>query len=333
MPEIYPWLSATLAQLTAQGPSLPHALLLHGPRGIGKGMLATKLAEHLLCAAPNSAGGCGACTACIWLAAGTHPDFRLLRPESERDDEPAAAASSSPKKPKTKIPIEQIRELVAILSLSAHRMRRVIIIDPAESMTRDAANAVLKTLEEPPADVLFILLSHRPGLLLPTLRSRCRMIAIAAPAADVAQAWLSEQHVDQAPQRLARNGGAPLLALEESANGQDELRTEVLEALAQGAQLRPIALAERIAKTPAADTLRWLQYWVHDLMAQKIAGSCRYNIDRVAQLEALAPRAELSRLLRFQRGLTDAARLIEHPLNMQLYFEQQLIDYSQLFER
>lgn len=330
MSNLYPWLSATLGELTQAKEHMPHALLLHGPRGIGKGALAAKLAEILLCASPTAVAGCGTCPACRWLAAGTHPDFRLLRVDIKVND--VEADTGSQKKPaKKKISIEAVRELLDALALTAHRTRRVIVIDAAEAMTRDAANALLKTLEEPAQDVLFLLISHRPSLLLATLRSRCRLIAIARPTGAEASAWLAQQQVDHPAERLARNGGAPLLALEEARNGQDQLRTEVLDALARVAQFGPIAMAERLAKNAAVDTLRWLQYWAHDLMAQKVAGVCRYNLDRTAQLASLAQQIGLNGLLRFQRGLTEAARFIDHPLNMQLYFEQQLIAYAELF--
>lgn len=332
MPELYPWLESPCRELGANAAQLPHALLLYGAQGIGKYALASKLAEILLCAQPNAPYACGRCSACLWLAAGTHPDFRVLRPDSERvDGDSADADAPATKKPKKKIPIEAIRELVAMLSLRAHRSRRVIVIEPAEAMTRDAANALLKTLEEPPALTLFILVSHRPGKLLATLRSRCRLITVKGPTATQAAAWLAGQNVDRPLERLAQSGGAPVLALNEASGEQDALREELTDALASGPDLRPLAAAERIAKASPADTLRWLQCWTHDLIAQKVAGTCRYNIDRAARLQALAAHVRLPALLRYQSGLTDAAWLIEHPLNMQLYFEQQLIGYAALF--
>lgn len=334
MSDLYPWLESLRAELSANPAQLPHALLLHGPQGIGKYALATTLAETLLCVKPKPAEACGHCSACLWLAAGNHPDFRVVRPDSERAEGEFADPDGVPaKKPKKKIPIEAVRELVTMLALTAHRSRRIIIIEPAETMTRDAANALLKTLEEPPAYTLFILVSHRPGKLLPTLRSRCRLIAVAGPAADDGAAWLARQNVDQPVERLAHSGGAPLLALKEATSDQDALREAVIEALASGPDIPALALAERIAKAPPPDALRWLQCWAHDLIAQKVADTCRYNIDRVAQLQRLAAQVALPVLLRYQRGLTDAAWLVEHPLNMQLYFEQQLIGYAALFTR
>lgn len=317
-------------QIVHAGEQLPHALILHGARGIGKGALAAHIAQLLLCSAPTESGGCGTCAGCVWLAAGTHPDFSLLRVQDERDTDKADAGS---KKPKKKIPIEAVRAVLETLALTAHRVWRVILIEPAEALTRDAANALLKTLEEPPAQVVFILVSHRPGLLLATLRSRCRLIAVPSPSTEQARTWLVQHKVTDALARLHRNAGAPLLALAEMTDAHEALRIEFIENLARGAKLRPIALAERIAKAPPADVLRWLQYWTHDLMTQKIAGMCRYNSDRAAQLASLARQIPLEALLNFQRGLTEAAWLVEHPLNTQLYFEQQLIAYAGLFEK
>lgn len=332
MADLYPWLEALCGQLGASPAQLPHALLLHGPEGIGKYALASRLSETLLCAQPNPPHACGQCSACLWLAAGNHPDFRVLRPDSERvDGESVDADGPAPKKPKKKIPIEAVRDLDPMLALTAHRSRRVIVIEPAEAMTRDAANALLKTLEEPPDNTLFILVSHRPGKLLATLRSRCRLIAVSGPALTDGAAWLAEKNVDRPLERLARSGGAPIMALKEASGEQDALREALTDALASGPGMRPLAVAERIAKAPPAETLRWLQRWTQDLIAQKVAGSCRYNIDRAAQLQALAAGVALPALLRYQRGLTDAAWLVEHPLNMQLYFEQQLIGYAAIF--
>lgn len=329
MSETYPWLAEPLKRLSANSTLLPHALLIHGPRGIGKRGLAQALLTNLMCLSPRTDGACGRCDSCNWLRAGTHPDLRVLDLASVSDD---GEAGDKDKKPRKTIPIEAVREALHIMTVSAHRGQRVILVDPAEAMTREAANALLKTLEEPPQGALFLLISHRPGNLLATLKSRCRLIAVAAPAPEVAATWLAEQGVSDARQRLVRNSGAPLAALAEYAENKDEAREALLRALERGAAAEPVALAERLAKIPAADILRWLQCWVYDLFAQRFAQFCRYNGERAERLATLAKQLDPPRLLAYVRELNEATRLAEHPLNAQLFFEQQLIAYTQLFE-
>lgn len=330
MSEIYPWLAEALARLSAEGRSLPHALLIHGPRGVGKRSLAQALLTSLMCLSPRANNACGRCDSCNWLRAGTHPDLRVLDLASQADD---GEDSEKDKKPRKTISIEAVRDALHIMTVSAYRSRRVILVDPAEAMTREAANALLKTLEEPPQDALFVLISHRPGNLLATLKSRCRLIAIAAPDPELAASWLAEQGVGDARQRLLRNSGAPLAALAEHTERKDEARDVLMRALERGAGAEPVALAERLAKIPMADFTRWLQCWTYDLFAQRYARICRYNGDRAERLAVLAKQIDPPRLLAYVRELNEAARLVEHPLTTQLFFEQQLISYTQLFER
>lgn len=330
MSETYPWLAAPLERLSALRDSLPHALLIHGPRGIGKRGLAQALLTNLMCLSPRANSACGRCDSCNWLRAGTHPDLRILDLASVSDD---GEAGDKDKKPRKTISIEAVRDALHIMTVSAHCGRRVILVDPAEAMTREAANALLKTLEEPPQGAVFLLISHRPGNLLATLKSRCRLVALAAPEPEVATSWLVAQGVGNARQRLVRNSGAPLAALAEHVENKDEARETLMRALERGAAAEPVALAERLAKIPLADVMRWLQCWLYDLFAQRFAQFCRYNCDRAERLAVLAKQIDPPRLLAYVRELNEAARLVDHPLNAQLFFEQQLIAYTQLFER
>ena len=330
MSDLYPWLAEPLAHLSAQADTLPHALLIHGPRGVGKRALGETLSRNLMCLMPTASGACGKCDSCNWLRAGTHPDLRVLDLASDADDD---EAKDKDKKPRRTIPIEQVRAALNIMTVSAHRGRRVILVDPAEALTREATNALLKTLEEPPANALFILISHRPGSLLATIKSRCRLIAIGAPESQLALSWLAQQGVSDARQRLLRNSGAPLAALTEYVENKDEARDHLLRALERGPAAEPVAVAERLAKVPPGEFMRWLQCWLYDLFAQRFAQFCRYNADRADRLRPLAAELDVPRLLAYMRELNDAARLTEHPLNVQLFFEQQLIAYTRLFER
>ena len=170
-----PWNQSILDSLKARLERLQHALLLHGARGVGKLALAERFAQLLLCEHEDAARRpCGACGACRWFLAGNHPDFRRLEPEAlmpeapegeEGEEGPARRA----KQPSLVIKIEQVRALADFLSVGSHRgKRRIALVHPAEDMNPNAANALLKGLEEPPAGAVFVLVSHRPARLLPT---------------------------------------------------------------------------------------------------------------------------------------------------------------------
>ncbi|HEU4854556.1 MAG TPA: DNA polymerase III subunit delta', partial [Nitrosospira sp.] len=193
--------------------SSAHALLLRGRKGLGKLALAVFLAKSRLCEnISDEDEACGICSSCRWFEQGSHPDFRLIEPEalsnlstisgpSERNGSdgdadtesatmPEAAtdagtetgSAKSRRKPSKQISVAQIRELADFINISSHQNGyKIILIHPAEAMNLAAANALLKNLEEPPPQVLFILVTHQAQHLLPTIRSRCRQIAMPAP--------------------------------------------------------------------------------------------------------------------------------------------------------
>jgi DNA polymerase III subunit delta' len=221
---MHPWNEPILQSLAGRAGSLPHALLIHGVRGIGKLALAERIAQFLLCEAESAAKPCGKCDGCRWFLAGSHPDFRRLVPESmmkeAEPEEGEAAPAKKTAKPSTEIKIEQVRGIADFLNLRSHRGRlRVALVHPAEEMNLNAANALLKGLEEPPAGAMFLLVSHRPASLLPTIRSRCVAVPVPLPSRQVALEWLSGQGAKGAERWLAYAGGAPLRALEYAADG------------------------------------------------------------------------------------------------------------------
>ena len=221
---MHPWNQPIFDALGRRAERLPHALLLHGPRGTGKLALAERLAQRLLCESADLARRpCGACDACRWFLAGNHPDFRRLEPEAlssqpVADEEEGVRRS---KKPSVVIKIEQVREFADFLNVGSHRGGlRVAVVHPAEDMNANAANALLKGLEEPPAGAIFLLVSHRPARLLPTVRSRCVAVPVPVPPREAALKWLSGQGVKDAERWLAYAGGAPLGALEYAADAE-----------------------------------------------------------------------------------------------------------------
>lgn len=219
---IYPWQNRSWESLAGLGERLHHALLVHGPAGIGKLAFAEHFAQQLLCeAATDAARPCGNCEGCRWFLAGSHPDFRRLEPEAlarrvteDVDAEPGATVAAKTTKPSQEIKVDQVRDLDGFLGLRSHRGgRRVVLVHPAEAMNPNAANALLKALEEPQSGAHFLLVSHRPARLLPTIRSRCVAIPMGLPDEPLARAWLKDSGAPDAEAWLAFAGGAPLQAL------------------------------------------------------------------------------------------------------------------------
>lgn len=178
-----PWLFESWRSLSARlgAGELPHALLVGGDHGLGKRALADALACSALCEARTEAGfACGQCRACLLLAAGSHPD-RVFVTFELRDDG----------KPRSEIVIEQIRSLSQRLALSSQfGGLQVVLIDPAEKMNASAANALLKTLEEPSASTVIILVSDKPSRLPATIRSRCQRVQVKVPNEAESLQWM-----------------------------------------------------------------------------------------------------------------------------------------------
>jgi len=224
-----PWHAADWSRLQArrQRDALPHALLLCGPAGLGKRAFAQRFVHGLLCERAQDGEACGRCRSCLLLDAGTHPDMVTLTFGLRRDGTP-----------RTEIVIEQIRELSARLAMSSQFGGwQVALIDPADAMNAAAANALLKTLEEPSGQTLLVLLADAPWRLPQTIRSRCQRIEFNVPPPAEAQAWLQGQGVAQAQVALEAALGNPGLALAWAQQGALERRAEVrrdLAALAAG---------------------------------------------------------------------------------------------------
>jgi DNA polymerase-3 subunit delta' len=224
-----PWHAVHWARLQArrQRDALPHALLLCGPTGLGKRAFTRRFLHGLLCERPIDGDACGGCRSCLLVAAGTHPDviglsFGLRKDGVQRSE----------------IVVEQIRELSARLAMrSQFGGWQVAIIDPADAMNGAAANALLKTLEEPSAQTMLILLADAPWRLPQTIRSRCQRIEFHLPAAAEALAWLQTEGVRNAADALAAASGNPGLARGWAQEGALDRRLEVrrdLAALAAG---------------------------------------------------------------------------------------------------
>jgi len=330
------------AALQARRERLPHALLFSGQRGLGKFELAAAFAAGLLC--EQSAGdgrACGRCLACGWHAQGNHPDFRLVQPDAMAEAEAEGEeAKESKKKASRQITIDQIRALDDFLGVGSHRAGlKIVLLCPAEAMNRATANALLKTLEEPSPDTVFLLVTHEPMRLLPTIRSRCQVVAVPLPGAALATQWLRYAGVDQPQEYLALAGGAPLLANDLAQSGQCEWLASLVKQLLLGEKLEPLASAAAVDKLlkdskgrwGLGQVVEWSQKWVVDLTLARNGLAVRYFVrhaDTIASVAAAVPEV---RLMRYHRRLLQCRREVEQPLNARLFLEEFFLNYRALF--
>jgi len=323
---IYPW-NAPVWERLKRARQTPAALLLAGPRGSGKRAFAKELAKSSLCPTPDSAGfACGTCEACRLFELDAHPDYRLLEPASGESSEEAGEAGAGTTASRF-IVINQVRDLSGFLAVSAHLAgQKVVVIQPTDKLHPSAANALLKTLEEPPSRTMFVLVTDEAQRLVPTVRSRCFRLGFSLPDRQAALHWLRDAGIGSSEVALAQAGGAPLAATELQNSDFWPVRQGFLEALGK---VDP-QFAEILARAPA-DHLSLLlgQFyrWCYDLVSLRIAGHLRYNPDHAKPLAELAVKADMAKMMDFIKELLAALRSQEHPLNSRLVVERLAIGY------
>lgn len=258
---------------------MPHALLLSGPAGVGKRCFSRRLANALLCRSASPEGACGKCRSCHLAALDHHPDQHLVGlPENKRV-----------------IGIDQIRELIERTTLRASSAScKVAVVAPAERMTRAAANTLLKTLEEPPGDTVFVLVSSQSSRLPATIRSRCQTLSFPSPPARAARSWIEKQLPERMPVALLLElaHGAPFVALDLAERNALEGRAVLLDELASlidgsGALA---STAERWGEQGIDEVSWWLTGIVQEAIRARAAPRFRRAADGV---DALAGQMDL----------------------------------------
>ena len=316
------WNKAIWISLASAAERLPHALLIHGPSGIGKRALAEHFAQFLLCEGRQAERPCGHCEACRWFVAGNHPDVRWLEPEAiaklqPTDGEEDERAGSRSAKPSLEIKVEQVRALADFLNVGSHRGRqRIALVHPAEDMNLHAANSLLKSLEEPPPGAVFVLVSHRPARLLPTIRSRCVALPVRLPERAVAETWLRTNGVDgDATRWLSFAGGAPLRALEYASGQRGETIARLLKEI-QGGSPQGVVASDRAELEALAEVL---QKFAFDQAFAAFGAEPKYATGGSAPGQA-----QPAEWLAFARAMGRNRALARHPLNPRLFASDML---------
>lgn len=313
-----PWLQRQLELLLQQR---GHALLLAGPSGLGQYTLALALARAWLCEHASAHGACGQCESCHAIDVRTHPDLCVLLPETlslelgwPLDEKTQDKIDRKELKASRVIRVEAAREAVSFTQFTRSRGHtKVVLIYPAERMNTEAANTLLKTLEEPVGAVRFVLASEAAHQLLPTLRSRCQSHALHWPDAAQALAWLqaaSGADAESARVWLRAAGGRP----------DDALLWAQAGLAADTWRRLPRALTagdfSAMVEWGPARQLDVLQKLCHDLMAVTAGGAPRYF-----EARDLPATAGLRCLVAWSRELAQSARSVEHPFQAPLMLE------------
>lgn len=311
---IYPWQSTiwnTIKQ-TRRSNRLPHALLLSGDQGCGNEAFVETLAHSLLCLSPQASGeACGQCRSCQVYQSEAHPDRLVIRAEEG----------------KKVISVEQVRDLGRFLSLSlSYSHCRVVVIEAAELMNINAANSLLKSLEEPAKNTHLLLLTHQNSKLLPTIRSRCQQLRLPVPKTADAVSWLEIQSTQQdAKQLLNLALGRPLDALKLDQSDQHEKQTQFWQAMIEVLQGKQTLTqcAERWQKYDRDTLINWQLQALQASLRQHYDVSIETNGAYERLLRGLRSWSN-ERLWHIYDRLIQLKQLSAHPLNQQIFVETML---------
>jgi len=323
-----PWLQAPLTGALAR--LRGHATLVHGPSGVGQFEFSLALAAAWLCEAPVDGRACGACVGCRLMQSRTHPDFCLLVPEAlaaslgwGMEDEAPRDPDRKKAKPSRELKVEAVRDAIAWSQKTSSRGRgKVMLIHPAQAMNAIAANALLKTLEEPPPGVRLVLSTSDPELLLPTLRSRCQRWSLSLPAADEALQWLEGQGLEGAQVLLRAAGGRPLDALGLAAEGVGAVQWRAIPAAVARGDAGPLS------GWPVPRAVEACQKLCHDAMRLAVGGAPAFF-----PADSLPGGALLPALVAWSKSLARIARHDEHPWNANLLVEALVIEGARAWPR
>ncbi len=316
--------SITLLQAAVAHERLAHAYLFHGEEAIGKRLTAIRFAQALSCERPPDTEGldsCGTCRSCQQIEARTHPDFFVIEPDPEQATQ--------------QIKIEQVREIEhQIMYRPLIGERKICLINDADRMTIGAANALLKTLEEPPGHSLFLLIASRPAALPATIRSRCQALRFTTLArTQVEAALILKREIPPSDARFlaiiseGRIGEALMSDVKDTRQRQQELvdlvRPQSLQSIGS-----ILSSAEAIAKADKAQgILAWMTRWIRDLVVIQVGGDRDQilNLDDLTTLESYAQQADTDALLGLLREIELTEQRATRHLNLQMALEMILL--------
>ena len=316
-PVLYPWLLPYVKTLNryVESDRLPSALLIVADEGFGALELVKHFAKSLYCShttltAGDSKTACGECATCQMFEAQSYPDFFHVSPVADDNV----------------IKIDVIRKLIQSLSLTTqYNAPRIVVISPAQLMTHQASNSLLKTLEEPSDNTTIILLADKVSSLSATIRSRCQLITINVHDINSSKAWLTEQGCTQSDQYLSLANGVPLVALEQWQSNILDVRNELFEqflGLFDG-KISPITFATKCIQIKERSVTGWVASWLADAakVKQNVQQDMLLNTDLYPRLKLLPKKLHLKQIYSLLDQVMHIAQLESGQVNQQLLFE------------
>lgn len=294
------------------------ALLLHGAANSGRAELTNQLIQFALCQSPQDLQACGECSSCILWSEGNHPDIMLL------------AGDNSEERKSLQIKVEQVREVIDFASKSRHLSpRKIIHLPDALQLNLNSANALLKILEEPAPNCIFILQTNNINKLLPTIKSRCFKYQLAHPTWDEGLSVVRENNLDNAEFWLRYFNGEPLFIPPFESYELVQLKSALLRPSIDAI----FALVKELdpKRVGMAHLLDFMLKWLSDLLLVRQGSDASYFVNETEAMQKLVVKINYDKFFNLQEDMVFLTLWSEHPLNHKLQFENILFKYQQIY--
>ncbi len=316
---LYPWQKKAWLELNTSGNKLHHAYLLIGSLGGGLERFAYEFASSLICKNLTDAmQACGKCQDCQWLST-EHPNLKVINNESEEGTS-------------KNISIESIRNLKTFFELSSHSIRgkKVILINNAESLTLNAANALLKILEEPPENSYLILTAQNISSLLPTILSRCVMFKAPTPSADDAKSFLKAEGYENLSSQLPLFSNLPLDVIAHQSDS--DLFTKMINEFNKGGDFELMAIEPKWLNGDFKETISLFQKWLYDIFLFKMTRKYHFFESKKENIKKLSDAADITKLINLLKSVNNIKYISNKPINKDISFDNLMVEYRNVFK-
>ena len=316
---LYPWQEKAWLELNKSASKLHHAYLLIGPLGAGLERFANVFTSSLICKnLTDSMQACGKCQDCQWLST-EHPNLKVIDNKSEEGTS-------------KNISIESIRSIKKFVELSSHSIggKKVILINNAESLTINAANALLKILEEPPENSFLILTAQNISSLLPTIISRCLMFKAPTPSADDARSFLKAEGYENLSSQLPLFSNLPLDVIAHQSDS--DIFTMVINEFTKGGDFELMAIEPRWINGDFRETISLFQKWIYDIFLFKMTKKHHYFESKKENIKKLSEAADITKLLNLLKSVNNIKLISNKPINKDISFDNLMVEYRNIFK-